>query len=71
MKDLFNDGFFDENANPRQTLSDKIYYYKHNHNLDELGIDEDKPLEGLNALIELIQPELTGNKVRNIEKNEQ
>jgi hypothetical protein len=71
LKDLFNDGCFDENANPRQTLSDKIYYYKHNHNLDELGIDEDKPLEGLNALIELIQPELTGNKVRNIEKNEQ
>jgi predicted Zn-ribbon and HTH transcriptional regulator len=71
LKDLFNDGCFDENANPIQTLSDKIDYYKHNHNLDELGIDEVKPLEGLNTLIELIQPELSSNKVRNIEKNEQ
>lgn len=71
LKDLFNDGCFDENANPIQTLSDKIDYYKHNHNLDELGVDEVKPLEGLNTLIELIQPELSSNKVRNIEKNEQ
>jgi hypothetical protein len=71
LKDLFNDGCFDENANPIQTLSDKINHYKNNHDLDELGIDEVKPLEGLNTLIELIQPELSCNKVRNIEKNEQ
>lgn len=71
LKDLFNDGCFDENANSMQILSDKINYYKHNHNLDELGIDEVRPLEGLNTLIELIQPELSCNKVNNIEKNEQ
>lgn len=71
LKDLFNDGCFDEIANSMQILSDKINYYKHNHNLDELGIDEVKPLEGLNTLIELIQPELSCNKVKNIEKNEQ
>jgi hypothetical protein len=70
LKDLFNDGCFDKNANPLQTLSNKIDYYKQTHNLDELGIDEVKPLEGLNTLIDLIQPELSCNKVRNIEKNE-
>lgn len=71
LKDLFNDGCFDEETNPRQVLNNRIDYYKNNHNLDELGIDEDNPLEGLNTLIELIQPELSCNEVSNIEKNEQ
>lgn len=71
LKDLFNDGCFDEEANPQQKLSDKIDYYKYNHNLDELGIDEDNPIDSLKTLIELIQPELCFNKVRNIQKNKQ
>lgn len=71
LKDLFNDGCFDEKANPTQILSHKMDYYKHNHNLDELGIDEVKPLKSLHTLIELIQPELSCNKISNIEKIEQ
>lgn len=71
LKDLFNDGCFDKETNPKQKLSDRINYYKYNHNLDELGIDEDKPLEGITTLVEIIQPELCCNEVKNIEKNEQ
>lgn len=71
LKDLFNDGCFDEEANPMQVLSNRLEYYRRNHPLDELGIDEDNPLSGLLILIELIVPELSYKKVMRIEKNEQ
>ncbi len=71
LKDLFNDGCFDEGANPKQILILKIDYYKNNHNLDELGIDEEKALEGLTTLIELIKPELSFKEIGNIEKREE
>jgi len=71
LKDLFNDGCFDEGANSKQILILKIDYYKNNHNLDELGIDEEKALEGLITLIELIKPELSFKEIRNIEKREE
>ena len=71
LKDLFNDGCFDEEANPTQVLSNRLEYYRSNHNLDELSIDEDNPLSGLLILIELIVPELSYKKVMRIEKNEQ
>lgn len=71
LKDLFNDCSFDEGANPEQILFTKIDYYKGNHNLDELGIDEEKPLEGLITLIYLIKPELTFKQVKSIEKREE
>jgi hypothetical protein len=71
LKDLFNDGCFDDGADNNQILSMKVENYKINHNLDELGIDEEKPLAGLLTLIELIRPELSYKEVHNIEKNEQ
>ncbi|MFA7447665.1 MAG: hypothetical protein WCY77_04450 [Weeksellaceae bacterium] len=71
LKDLFNDGCFDEEANPEQILFSKIEHYKTNHNLDELGIDEENPLSGLSTLIELLKPELTFKEVRSIEKREE
>lgn len=71
LKDLFNDGSFDVGANPEQILFTKTAYYKYNHNLDELGIDEEKPLAGLITLIDLIKPELTFKEVKSIEKREE
>lgn len=71
LKDLFNDGCIDEGANLEQILVTKIDYYKNNHNLDELGIDEENPLMGLITLIDLIKPELTFKKVKSIEKREE
>ncbi|MBE7640386.1 hypothetical protein GUB10_08580 [Salegentibacter sp. BLCTC] len=71
LKDLFNDGCFDEGANANQILIPKIDYYKNNHNLDELGIDEEKAFEGIITLIELIKPELSFKEIRNIEKREE
>lgn len=71
LKDLINDGCFDEGANPEQILITKIDYFKNNHNLDELGIDEEDPLTGLITLVELIKPELSYNEVKNIEKREE
>ena len=71
LKDLFNDGCFDEGANPKQILKNKINYYQNNHNFDELGIDEEKPLAGLITLIDLIKPELSFKEVKSIEKREE
>jgi hypothetical protein len=71
LKDLFNDGCFDEGVNPEQILMTKIDYYKNNHNLDELGIDEENPLTGLITLVELIKPELSYKEVKGIEKREE
>jgi hypothetical protein len=71
LKDLFNDGSFDEGANPEQILFTKTAYYKNNHNLDELGIDEESPLTGLITLVELIKPELSYKEVKGIEKKEE
>lgn len=71
LKDLFNDGCFDEGGNPEQILSEKMNHYKNNHNLDELGIDEEEPLAGLITLIDLIKPELTFKELKSIEKREE
>ena len=49
----------------------RIDYYKNNHNLDELGIDEENPLTGLITLVELIKPELSYKEVKSIEKREE
>lgn len=71
LKDLFNDACFDLESNPERLLTDRLEYYKNNHNLDELGIDDDNPLSGLITLIELIIPELFYKKISKIEKIEQ
>ncbi|MBP5984135.1 MAG: hypothetical protein KA734_10445 [Fluviicola sp.] len=68
LKDLFNDGCFDEEVNPEHVLSNRLEYYRSNHNLDELGIDEDNPMSGLLILIELIIPELSYKKVTEIKR---
>lgn len=71
LKDLFNDGYFDDGVLVEDILSKRIQYYKNSHNLDELGIDEENPLNDLVALVELIKPELSLKKVEKIEKHEQ
>lgn len=71
LKDLFNDGCFDDGVLVENILSNRIQYYKNSHNLDELGIDEENPLNDLVALDELIKPELSLKKVEKIEKHEQ
>ena len=71
LKDLFNDGCFDNGVLVENILSNRIQYYKNSHDLDELGIDEENPLNDLVALVELIKPELSLKKVEKIEKHEQ
>jgi len=74
LKDLFNDGCFDEEAIPSQILIQRIDYYKNHHNLDELGIDEDNPIEGLVTLVELLKPEINNlsfRKIKSIQKREE
>mgnify|MGYP000347587770 FL=1 len=70
LKDLFKDGCFDENIVLQTILEPKIQYYRNNHSLDELGIDEENPISGLVTLIELIQPELRLIDLETIEKIE-
>ncbi|WP_461640128.1 hypothetical protein [Labilibaculum euxinus] len=71
LKDLFNDGCFDNGKNAREIINSNLSYYKLNHPLDELGIVEDYLADNLIILTELIQPELRLLELLNIEKIEQ
>jgi len=68
LKDLFNDGCFDNDKDARDIINSKLSYYKLNHPLDELGIDENYLCENLVTLTELIQPELKLMALETIEK---
>jgi hypothetical protein len=68
LKDLFADGCFNSNPSIETILNSRIAYYRNNHSLDELGIDNVNPLNGLTTLIELIQPELKLIELETIEK---
>lgn len=71
LKDLFNDGCFDDGANPKEILLSKMDEYVNNHNFDELGIDEELPLKDLITLIDLIKPELNFKEVHTMERKEE
>lgn len=71
LKDLFNDGCFDIGKNARDIINNKLSFYKSNHPLDELGIDENYLADNLVALTELIQPELKLLELETIEKIKQ
>lgn len=68
LKDLFDDGCFDTDRNPREIVNKRLDYYKANHPLDDLGIDENHLATNLVALVELIQPELKLIELESIEK---
>lgn len=68
LKDLFNDGCFDTKENPKEIITKRLKYYKANHPLDELGIDENHLATNLVALVELIQPELKLFELETIER---
>lgn len=70
LRDLFADNCFDEENNVEDILTNNIEHYKNTHNLDELGINEESPIPDLVTLIELIKPELSFKKVKNIQINE-
>ena len=71
LRDLFNDGCFNNGFSAKEIISDKISFYKKNHPMDELGIDENNLLDNLVTLTELIQPELNPLAIEYIEKIEQ
>lgn len=71
LKDLFNDGCFDDIKKAGNILQKKIDTYKNKHPLDEIGIDENYLLNNLVALVELIHPEIKLQVVESIEKIEQ
>jgi hypothetical protein len=68
LKDLFNDGCFDNDQDARLIINCRLEYYKVNHPLDELGIDENHLADNLIALVDLILPELKLVELENIEK---
>jgi hypothetical protein len=68
LKDLFNDGCFDNDKNVKEIINNRLEYYKVNHPLDELGIDEKYLASNLATLVELIQPELKLLELETIEK---
>ncbi|MBK8635175.1 MAG: hypothetical protein IPN72_17045 [Saprospiraceae bacterium] len=68
LKDLFNDGCFDNEKNASEIINNRLAFYKSNHPLDELGIDENYLGDNLVTLTELIQPELKLVELETIEK---
>lgn len=68
LKDLFNDGCFDTDRNPKEIIKYRLDYYKANHPLEDLGIDENYLADNLVTLVELIQPELKPVEFESIEK---
>lgn len=68
LKDLFNDGCFDNGKNASEIINNRLAFYKSNHPLDELGIDENYLGDNLVTLTELIQPELKLMELEAIEK---
>ncbi|GAA4071456.1 hypothetical protein GCM10022389_15880 [Flavobacterium cheonanense] len=68
LKDLFNDGCFDNDGNPKEIINNRLDYYKANHPLDDLGIDENCLADNLATLVELIKPELKPGELESIEK---
>lgn len=68
LKDLFNDGCFDNDKDVKELITNRLVFYKLNHPLDELGIDENYLADNLVTLIELIKPEITLLELETIEK---
>ncbi|MBK7220047.1 MAG: hypothetical protein IPH94_01520 [Saprospiraceae bacterium] len=68
LKDLFNDGCFDTDRNPKEIINNRLDYYKANHPLDDLGIDEKYLAVNLVTLVELIQSELKPVELESFEK---
>lgn len=68
LKDLFNDCCFDTDRNPNEIINNRLDYYKANHPLDDLGIDENHLATNLVALVELLKPELKLVELETIEK---
>ena len=52
----------------REIINNRLAFYKSNHPLDELGIDENYLGDNLVTLTELIQPELKLMELETIEK---
>jgi len=71
LRDLFNDGCFNEGVDAKLLIRSKLPFYKKNHPLDELGIGENYLLDNLVTLVELIRPELKLLEIEFIEKIEQ
>lgn len=71
LKDLFNDGCFDDITKANSLIESKINVYKRNHSADELGTSDDHLLKTLVTLVELIHPELKLQEVESIQKIEE
>lgn len=70
LKDLFNDGCFDNISQARNILESKSRYYKLYHPADELGTSNDRLLDVLVTLVELISPELRLQHIESLQKIE-
>ena len=70
LKDLFNDGRFDDITQAKKILESKSRYYKTYHPADELGTSNDRLLDVLVTLVELISPELRLLDIESLQKIE-
>jgi hypothetical protein len=67
FKDLFNDKCFDDVKMARSILEARNDYYKSNHSLEEIGIDENHLIDNLIALVEMVEPEIKLKSLKQVE----
>lgn len=67
LRDLFNDGSFDDISKTKSIIEKKIESYRKNHPLEDIGINETYLLQNLVSLVELISPEIKLEQVEKIE----
>lgn len=67
LRDLFNDGSFDDISKTKGIIEKKIESYRKNHPLEDIGINETYLLQNLVSLVELISPEIKLEQIEKIE----
>lgn len=70
LKQLFNDGAFDESCDPEEIIQSNLNRYIRDNPVEDLGIEEEYLKENLIALIELIKPEINVFNLISVEKIE-
>jgi len=68
LKDLFNDGCFNNVDHAQEIINQKLLRYKKSHPLDEMSIREEHILKDLVTLVGLIAPEIQLQSVISIKK---
>ncbi len=69
LSDLINDGCFNHKTSPHIIISKSLHKYIKAHDLESIGISDNKMIDELSSLVELLRPQLKLTSVKSIEFN--